>query len=225
MEFCGPFKCFPELYRLLVPVWEHIHSHRRHIDSKEREKLSLTDLRTSLELTRKTIQTLALEDDSATPNQMSILDMYGQNLYKCNHVPCVYFCEGFGTKDELEKHLNRHDRPYHCPVNNCSMAPYGFANKKDYERHVRTYHPDAAEDGLNAFATGNINASAEDIGARAKYGCTFAGCDKKYTRKANLDAHLDTHNGTRRYACRTCVKAFTRPSDRQRHEKLHMSGR
>ncbi|KAK8029321.1 hypothetical protein PG991_006377 [Apiospora marii] len=199
-EFCGPFKCFPELYRLLAPLWEHIYSHRRHVDSKEREKLSLAQLRTSLELTRKTIQAMSLEDDIATPNQMSILDMYGQKLYKCDRVPCVYFCEGFATNDELEKHLNRHDRPYHCPVNNCSVAPFGFANKKDCERHVRTYHPDAAEDGLNAFATGNVKASAEDIEARAKYGCTFAGCDKKYTRKANLDAHLDTHNGTRRVA-------------------------
>lgn len=224
-EFCSPLRCFPEVHRLLLQLWEHIHSHRRHVDSKEREKVSLEQLRKSLELTRKTIQSLSLEDDTVTPNQMSILNMYGHKLYKCDRVPCVYFCEGFAKPEELEKHLNRHDRPYHCPAANCSVAPFGFANKKDCERHVRTYHPDAAEDGLNAFATGNTKASAEDIEARAKYSCTFAGCDKKYTRKANLDAHLDTHNGTRRYACRTCVKAFTRPSDRQRHEKLHMRGR
>ncbi|KAK8106768.1 SNF2 family N-terminal domain-containing protein [Apiospora kogelbergensis] len=219
MGFCEAFRYVREVYDDLVRVWTHVRNHRMQLDAKEREKISLPQLRTMLELSRKTVQSLV----SADPQLVAI---YGDKPYKCDRVPCGFFSEGFATSEELEKHVNRHDRPFHCPVPNCSVAPFGFANKKDCERHVRTYHPEAAEDEVHAaFATGKTKASAEDIESRAKYSCTFQGCDKKYTRKANLDAHLDTHNGTRRFACRTCVKAFTRPSDRQRHEKGHMRGK
>ncbi|KAK8050947.1 hypothetical protein PG993_002332 [Apiospora rasikravindrae] len=181
-------------------------------------KALYTAITFGLELTRTTVASL-----STGPHSGSISTLYGNKLYKCDRALCEYFFEGFATAEERDRHVNRHDRPFHCLVPKCSVAPLGFANKKDCERHVKNYHPEAAEDGSHGFATGKLRASIEDIESRARFSCTFEGCDKKYTRKANLDAHLDTHNGTRRYRCRSCIKAFTRPSDRQRHEKLHIN--
>ncbi|KAK8127290.1 hypothetical protein PG984_008398 [Apiospora sp. TS-2023a] len=221
VKLCEPFRSIPGVYNPILQLWTHVRSHQVHMDPKIRESLSIQQLRIALERTRKTIQLLSPEDQVGLPEGTFIRTLYGTRLYKCDRVLCDYFFEGFATAAELKDHLGRHERPYRCPVPNCSVGPLGFSKKKDCESHIRKYHPEA-DDGQHAFASGSSKAPAEDIEARAKYKCTFEGCSKKYTRKANLDAHLDTHNGTRRYSCRTCVKAFTRPSDRQRHEKLHI---
>ncbi|KAK7998318.1 hypothetical protein PG989_006358 [Apiospora arundinis] len=97
--------------------------------------------------------------------------MYGRTLYKCDRVLCEYFFEGFATKEELDRHCNRHDRPFHCLVVNCSVAPFGFANKKDCERHIRTYHS-LHEDGLDAFAIGN-GEPVDELEGRFKFSYVY----------------------------------------------------
>ncbi|KAK8868949.1 C2H2 finger domain transcription factor crzA [Apiospora arundinis] len=218
--FCEPFKGIPELYYPILQLWTHIYSHQRHVDSKQREKASLPQLRNALELTRKAIQSLEFEEEPM-PGQPPLHFMYGQTLYKCDRVLCQHFFEGFATVDALKRHLNRHERPYHCNVFNCTVAPFGFAHKKDCERHVRNYHAENAE-GLDGFATGIVEAAnPEEREARYTFVCTFGTCTKKFTRQVNLNAHLDTHNGMRRFECTFCVKTFTRANDRRRHEKIH----
>ncbi|KAK6852341.1 C2H2 domain-containing protein [Apiospora arundinis] len=218
--FCEPFKGIPELYHPILQLWTHIYSHQRHVDSKQREKASLPQLRNALDLNRKTIQSLELEEDPM-PGHPPLHVMYGHTLYKCDRVLCINFFEGFTTANELERHLNRHERPYHCNVVNCTVAPFGFAHKKDCERHVRNYHVENGE-GLDRFATGIVEvANPEEREARYTFVCTFGTCTKKFTRQVNLNAHLDTHNGMRRFECTFCVKTFTRANDRRRHEKIH----
>lgn len=44
-------------------------------------------------------------------------------------------------------------------------------------------------------------------------------CDKRFTMKAQLNAHLFTHTGERPYACDQCDKAFNRPSTLKTHKQ------
>ncbi|KAK8059214.1 hypothetical protein PG996_009144 [Apiospora saccharicola] len=182
-DFCEPFRDIADLHRPILQLWTHVYKHQRHIDSKQREKPSLAQLSQVLDHTRKSIQSMALDEDPMQ-GHLSIHTMYGRALYKCDRVLCEYFFEGFDTAEELKDHLNRHERPHHCSVSDCAIAPFGFAHKKDLTRHLRTYHPET-EDGLELLATGSGMAIApEDAEDRYRFRCTFGGCDRKFTRQA-----------------------------------------
>ncbi|KAK7981452.1 hypothetical protein PG988_003690 [Apiospora saccharicola] len=182
-DFCEPFRDIADLHRPILQLWTHVYKHQRHIDSKQREKPSLAQLSQVLDHTRKSIQSMALDEDPMQ-GHLSIHTMYGRALYKCDRVLCEYFFEGFDTAEELKDHLNRHERPHHCSVSDCAIAPFGFAHKKDLTRHLRTYHPET-EDGLKLLATGSGMAIApEDAEDRYRFRCTFGGCDRKFTRQA-----------------------------------------
>ena len=55
-----------------------------------------------------------------------------------------------------------------------------------------------------------------------KFVCTFPGCGKEFTRKANRRAHIATHNPNRSrpFACLHCPKAYLRSVDLARHVEI-----
>lgn len=73
----------------------------------------------------------------------------------------------------IRKHEQKHTKPYHCEVPDCSRTE-GFSTPNDVERHVRSCHP--------------------EFGTRGKYyKCTVANCrskDKKWPRADNFRQHL-----------------------------------
>ncbi|KAI8926040.1 hypothetical protein BC831DRAFT_392054, partial [Entophlyctis helioformis] len=47
-------------------------------------------------------------------------------------------------------------------------------------------------------------------------------CNKTYTRKYNLEAHLRSHFNVKPFACTSCSESFVRKHDLQRHmQSLH----
>ncbi|MCJ1437693.1 Metallothionein expression activator [Xylographa pallens] len=57
--------------------------------------------------------------------------------------------------------------------------------------------------------------------AQSKYACMFPGCTKKFGRKENVRAHVQTHLGDRQYVCNHCYKPFVRQHDLKRHVRIH----
>ena len=57
--------------------------------------------------------------------------------------------------------------------------------------------------------------------AQSKYSCMFPGCTKKFGRKENVRAHVQTHLGDRQYVCNHCYKPFVRQHDLKRHVRIH----
>lgn len=216
-DACKPFLGRP-FYPDLVEVWTHILNHRK-AGYKERYKVSLPLLDTALERARGKIESLAQKyetfRDEAKMNRL--VNLYGERYFKCQRITCDFFHEGFETKGELDSHSNRHDRPYHCPVDACSMQPFGFSTNKDKDKHVRNYHPELSDDPAH-FKLGTAN--GKQATAEAKYKCTI--CSKNFTRQAILKEHTDAHYGERKHACETCGKRFTRANDRNRHRKIHV---
>lgn len=85
---------------------------------------------------------------------------------------------------------------------------------------MRQYHPDDEGAGPSQFVVGDPNEVGGKKTAVAKWECHL--CPRKFTRQANLKAHVDNHYGTRSHACETCGKMFTRSYDRNRHRKIHV---
>ncbi|KAI9204463.1 uncharacterized protein BJ171DRAFT_107071 [Polychytrium aggregatum] len=57
-----------------------------------------------------------------------------------------------------------------------------------------------------------------------KYTCPRPGCGKTFTRKGNLESHLNSHDGRKAYKCEICDIFFVRQNDKRRHDKKHVPG-
>lgn len=236
VAFCGPFLGVPHLHERLAQLWTHLYEHARHVDPGERERVAGAQLRAAVEAGRVAVQVLGAPS-SAPADQETARALYGGRLYKCERTACSFFFEGFATAAERDEHARRHEKPYRCKVADCSLARFGFSNKKDRDKHVRTYHTDKKDgEGSAATTAGGADGQPPEDGdeddddgdddgdpgsSRRPTQHICPACNKRFTRKANLDSHVDTHNGVRRHSCEACGKAFTRVSDLRRHKKLH----
>ena len=54
-----------------------------------------------------------------------------------------------------------------------------------------------------------------------KWKCLYPHCDKKFGRKENIRAHVQTHLGDRQFQCKDCLKRFVRQHDLKRHANIH----
>ncbi|KAK7750832.1 hypothetical protein SLS62_007231 [Diatrype stigma] len=203
-------------YEDLVMLWTHLYRHQ-HADLKQRNKVGISSLDSALEKNRKKLEGLVAGEGGDVPAELP--SRYGDYIFKCDRLLCDYFHVGFGDKEARQAHLNRHERPYPCTVEGCSVVVFGFSNNKDRDKHMRLYHPDEAEGSGSGF----IQMPRELVG-EAKFPCS--NCPKIFTRKANRDAHVRSHFGDRPFECPSCDRAFTRKNDLRRHErKKHVRGR
>lgn len=113
----------------------------------------------------------------------------------------------------------------------------GTAGAHSSEDDHFLYHPHAMSPRSAAMATlGGINASIEETGISPeevnkfmseqdpkdnKWTCMFEQCGKRFGRKENIRAHVQTHLGDRQFKCNDCGKCFVRQHDLKRHAKIH----
>lgn len=57
-----------------------------------------------------------------------------------NNLICAYCDQRVKTKSELNKHRQRHTKPFHCSFPGCNRTG-GFSTKNDLDRHTRSRHP------------------------------------------------------------------------------------
>jgi len=215
-DFCQAF-AGTSLHPQLIELWTHVCKHQNG-DYKERHKVSLPKLGESLEAIRTQIEELAASSSRQRDNDRSekLTRFYGENHYKCQRVACDYFHEGFGSKTALKNHSDRHDRPFQCSVERCSINSFGFSTNKDKDKHIRFYHPEISDQP----ARFQLEQAETKQTAEAKFECEI--CHKRFTRHSIKKDHVDAHYGERKHACETCGKRFTRSNDRNRHRKTHV---
>lgn len=208
-EQCQAFIPFG-FYEKLVAVWASITKHQS-LPSKDKDKPALPGLVDILKRTRDVLEDMFEKADDEESERLESL--YGPRIYKCDHLRCKYFYEGFEVREVRDNHLNRHDRPFLCPIPGCSMIPFGFSTGRDQEKHVRNYHPDQSDQ------PSGFRRLEREVPANGRFICDI--CSRSFTRYANLEGHKNSHLGQRPYACTTCGKGFARMNDRRRHERVH----
>jgi hypothetical protein len=130
---CSGFKN-EDFYENLVAVASHIYTfQKKGFDA--RHVVSIKSLANAIERNRKLLEEL--------PKNLrgTELEQYRQfyddeHRYKCTKITCMYFAEGFKDAKTRKRHVNLHDRPFHCEVLGCLGAESGFTNANDLEKQV-----------------------------------------------------------------------------------------
>lgn len=209
-EDCKTYQALP-IFEYLTDIWAHVCMHQQTSDMKQRDKIGIPELLAAVERNRKAMEAMAVSQRT-----QKLEEFYGRNHFKCRRLTCPYFYEGFEGSKDREKHLKRHDRPFHCVIETCDQRTFGFTSNTQLEKHMRTYHPETCDTTAPVFQFAALN---QRIIEQTKFTCPV--CKKNFTRKINLKSHLDSHNGLKPFACCECGKAFTRKNDMVRHQKIH----
>ncbi|KAI1740463.1 WD40 repeat-like protein [Xylaria scruposa] len=99
-------------------------------------------------LIRKTIE--ALPRPALDPEAEEILtNLHGNTApYKCAKPWCESFVVGFENTEDHKRHINRHDLPFHCPVENCFAFRLGYDTHTKLDHHRKSHHPEPENEGI-----------------------------------------------------------------------------
>ncbi|KAH8689020.1 putative zinc finger protein [Talaromyces proteolyticus] len=203
---CESFSQY-EFYPYLVRIWNHICLQQAD-DVATRNNVSISLLKNTLARNRNLLESLTAEAG------VELGKVYGDRLFRCPKVLCFYFHEGFTNGQARKDHVDCHDRPFHCLVENCVAGGMGFKSNNALEKHVKNFHPEKCDLG-ESFSTLTRSLSQ----TAAKFPCP--NCHKSFVRRGILKDHMRSHTGEKPFECSQCTKAFSRRYDRNRHEKIH----
>jgi general transcription factor IIIA len=140
--------------------------------------------------------------------------------YQCHYIDPITnrACSaGFDGANGLRQHVERiHGTPrFFCP--DClvpgqfdmNQAPMhlGFVTEKAFQAHVRKEHANCAFCELKCRSQRELQKHIETLHSgstleeRKNIPCTYAGCDRRFTKKNNLTAHIRTAHMGERFIC------------------------
>ncbi|XP_063697423.1 zinc finger protein ZFP2-like [Culicoides brevitarsis] len=142
------------------------------------------------------------DDEMLRKNSFTIVD----NKFVCN------LCEKLS--DSKQSHVTHmktsHTRPEKCPVEGCSKA---FGIPSMVRRHLQQVH---TEQDLSMFD--EEQEMTFKIGPSGKYECFY--CKEEYTKRYNLEKHIEKMHQKPDEACEICGKVFNEVRMRI-HMKIH----
>lgn len=114
----------------------------KELPKNEGERNAYLNIEYRTNLIRRTIE--LLQDKILDPEEQETLtNLHGAKaLYKCSKSWCKYFTDGFSNVEERKKHVNRHDRPFHCCLEECFAFQLGYDTQDQLDQHKKRHHPD-----------------------------------------------------------------------------------
>lgn len=129
---------------------------------------------------------------------------YKNHLKKCidagndreRKFTCDLCNKSFKENRHLVVHMNTHLPDEEKFTNSCSICGKKYSSIFSLRQHVKVVH---------------VN--------QAKFKCQH--CDKSFSRKANLDSHLNVHSMEKRFECSHCGLMLKTKANLRVHQKLH----
>ncbi|KAK8130903.1 hypothetical protein PG984_007341 [Apiospora sp. TS-2023a] len=172
------------------------------------------DLTSVVRTVRRHIETTYLEA-TGKDGRETLERIYGNNLFRCPRLSCLYFYLGFQTQQQRDSHLDKHTRPYRCDILGCPSSTMGMSTTKELIKHKKELHMIIQEDEEDDFPDEKelyppkrpkpTEATREPREPKApkppeakrvritEYHCPQ--CQKIFNKKFNLDSHMITHGG------------------------------
>ncbi|OTA54440.1 hypothetical protein K449DRAFT_439336 [Hypoxylon sp. EC38] len=116
------------------------------LDGRERNTYFNIELRTTL--IRNKIEGLQEEPLDASARE-TIKNLLGTTrIYKCSKPWCDFFTTGFGTVEDCNVHINRHDLPFYCTSEECFAFRLGYDTQSKLDQHRKKLHHLESNDRL-----------------------------------------------------------------------------
>ena len=107
-------------------------------DATERNTYLNIELR--IKRIRKGIETLQDKNLDAAVREI-LTNLHGtEKPYKCSKPWCELFTVGFECDEDRRHHLNEHELPHCCPVEDCFASQLGYATLSQLEQHNQKKH-------------------------------------------------------------------------------------
>jgi hypothetical protein len=179
-----------------------------------------------------------ISDSTNTSNENDLTMKYSTNLFRCPRFSCKYFTEGFASRFERDRHVERHERPARCTDRHCTGFIIGFATEAQLAKHLRETHP-SATDQHNLFPTEEeVNESRRDYVLDMSSGPeethSFVEPDlnpdpthESEAQEANKEKQAQPSRSAKRtktrqvFECSHCRKQFTKRYNWQSHLNIH----
>ena len=84
-------------------------------------------------------------------------ECYGQRIFKCNQLMCMFSQTGFRTKAERDHHSRFHTRSFKCGFPSCKFAEIGFFSRKQLKQHMEVFHVGSTGTKQNDGATTDLD--------------------------------------------------------------------
>ncbi|KAH4040807.1 hypothetical protein HBI56_015270 [Parastagonospora nodorum] len=89
----------------------------------------------------------SLMEHFLTPSQITrptikekLVYHYGDRLFKCQYMSCIFRRHGFETKASRNSHEKEHVKPWKCDVEGCEFENGGFLSRKMRDEHLMRFH-------------------------------------------------------------------------------------
>lgn len=151
------------------------------------------------------------------------------NLENCKPVEIkTISCEFCNKNLKNNSSLVLHKKHLHSDkvrFENCKFCDRKFMAKKSLERHTKKYHSNGLMQKFECDFDGKFFKNKSFLMKHMEVHVPKVECEicHIFLRKANLNNHIATHNGTgQEYKCDFCSKCFRTKSSLKSHRQLHI---
>lgn len=99
------------------------------------------DLETHLRRRRKIYEDVVTSSNPQYEAFRNEMLLSASRWFKCPKRHCDYFFDGFANKEDRDKHINQHERPFRCSFEECPYAKLGYGTETELKRHEKKSHP------------------------------------------------------------------------------------
>ena len=112
-----------------------------HLARQRKSNEKYLDLETHLQRRRLIYEDVITNGSSQNEAFRYQLLLSASRWFKCPKKHCDYFFDGFANKEDRDKHIGQHERPFCCSFEECPYAKLGYGTETELKRHEKKSHP------------------------------------------------------------------------------------